>query len=471
MAKIHGLMDVGKRGMAISQSALQTTSHNIANKATEGYSRQRVDVVTAPPVGEGRFRIGTGSEIGAISRVNNPWLEKQIEREGTQMAFLQGQSDALQRVETVFNEQAVKGLNNSMSEFFNSFRELSNSPESPVARAMVRDKAKSMIQNFQSMDRQIDSIKSDLNQTIKSGVEEVNGIVKEIAQLNEKIQQIEVSKDTQANDERDRRDLLVKKLSERVNITYGEDPKTGMINITAGNTAILVAGTSSTPLSTTTTPNNQTQVMYELSKGGTSVDLSDQFKKGSLGGAFEFRDGMVNDLKSQMEELAYTIAHEVNKAHAEGYDSYNIQGVNFFSLPQDGSFSLNDLAINKDILEDPSRIAAAARPNAPGDNTVANLIQGLQFKRVMGDGQSTFDDFYNSRVGQIGVATQNAVHSLEVQKNVMDQLHSTRESISGVNLDEEATKMIEYQKAFEASARVIRMADEMFDTVLNLKRI
>lgn len=471
MAKIHGLMDVGKRGMAVSQSALQTTSHNIANKSTEGYSRQRVDLKTNPPVGDGRFRIGTGSEIGAINRVNNPWLEKQIEREGAQFAFLQGQSDALQRVETVFNEQAVKGLNNSMSEFFNSFRELANSPESPVARAMVRDKANAMIHSFQDMDRQIDSVKSDLNQTIKSGVEDVNGIVKEIAQLNQKIQEVEVSRDTQANDERDRRDLLVKKLAERVNITYGEDPKNGMVNITAGNTAILVAGTTSSQLSISTTPENETQVMYELSKGGTKVDISDQFKKGSLGGAFEFRNGLVNDLKSQMQDLSYTIASEVNKAHTEGYDRYNIQGVNFFNLPENGTFSLDNLSINKAILDDPSRIAAAARPNAPGDNTVANLIQGLQFKRVMGDGQATFDDFYNSKVGQIGVATQNAVHGLEVQKNVMDQLNSTRESISGVNLDEEATKMIEFQKSFEASARVIRMADEMFDTVLNLKRL
>jgi len=211
--------------------------------------------------------------------------------------------------------------------------------------------------------------------------------------------------------------------------------------------------------------------MYELSKGGTRVDISEQFKKGSLGGAFEFRDGLVNDLKTQMNDLAYTIADEVNKAHTEGYDRHNIQGVNFFNLPEDGSFKLDDLSINKAIIDDPSRIAAAARPNAAGDNTVANLIQGLQFKRIMADGQSTFDDFYNSKVGQIGVATQNAVHSLEVQQNVMDQLHSTRESISGVNLDEEATKMIEYQKTFEASARVIRMADEMFDTVLSLKRM
>ncbi len=471
MAKIHALMDVGKRGMMVSQSALQTTAHNIANKSTEGYSRQRVDVVTNPPVDDGNFRIGTGSNIGSINRVNNPWLEKQIEREGAQMAFLQGQSDSMQRVESVFNEQAVKGLNNSMSEFFNSFRDLANSPESTVARTMVRDNANNMIKSFQNMDGQIDAVTSDLNQTIKSGVVEANGMVKEIAQMNQKIQEVELARGTIANDERDRRDLLVKKLAEKVNITYGEDPKTGMVNITAGQTAILVAGTSSSELSTRDDSLNRTQITYELSKGGTRVDLTDQFKKGSLGGAISFRDGLVSDLKSELNELSYNIANEVNNSHTEGFDRYNSEGVHFFNLPADGNYAVADLSVNKAIVDDVGRIAAASKPNAPGDNTVANLIQSLQFKRVMGGGQATFDDFYNSKVGQIGVATQSAVHGLEVQKNIMDQLSSTRESVSGVSLDEEATKMIEFQKAFEASARVIKMADEMFDTVLNLKRL
>ena len=471
MAKIHGLMDVGKRGMMVSQSALQTTAHNIANKSTEGYSRQRVDVVTNPAVDDGRFRIGTGSTIGSINRVNNPLLEKQIEREGAQMAFLQGQSESMQRIESVFNEQAVKGLNNSMSEFFNSFRDLANSPESTVARTMVRDNANNMIKSFENMDGQIDAVTGDLNHTITAGVSETNGIVKEIAQMNQKIQEVEISRGTVANDERDRRDLLIKKLAEKVNITYGEDPKTGMINITAGQTAILVAGTSSSELSTREDSSNRTQITYELSKGGTRVDLTDQFKKGSLGGAINFRDGLVSDLKTQLNELSYNIANEVNNAHAEGFDRYNIEGVNFFNLPADGNYSVSDLSVNKAIVDDVGRIAAAAKPNAPGDNTVANLIQSLQFKRVMGGGQATFDDFYNSKVGQIGVATQSATHGLEVQKNIMDQLNSTRESVSGVSLDEEATKMIEFQKAFEASARVIKMADEMFDTVLNLKRL
>ena len=86
-------------------------------------------------------------------------------------------------------------------------------------------------------------------------------------------------------------------------------------------------------------------------------------------------------------------------------------------------------------------------------------------------GTFTFDDFYTSKVGEIGVMNQKAIASLESQKNIVDQVKNVRESISGVSLDEEAQKMIEYQKAYEASARVIRMADEMFDTVLNLKRL
>ena len=80
MAKIHGLLDVGRRGMAVSQSALNTTSHNIANKSTEGYSRQRVETQATTPVGDGNKRVGTGSRLSAINRTNNPWLEKNIPR-------------------------------------------------------------------------------------------------------------------------------------------------------------------------------------------------------------------------------------------------------------------------------------------------------------------------------------------------------------------------------------------------------
>ena len=471
MAKIHGLLDMGRRAMSVSQSALQTTSHNIANKSVEGFSRQRVDVLTNPAVGDQKSRIGTGARLGGISRTNNPFLEKQLEREGSNLAFLDGRAGALQRLESTFNEQTVKGLSNSMSEFFNSFRELANNPESLTSRTVVRDNANAMIRTFQDTNRQIDSITGELNAMIETGVNEVNGFVKEIAQLNEKINSIEIS-GASANDERDRRDLLVKKLSEKVDISYAEDTKSGMLNITAGKTGVLVAGSSSTGLKTVNTPDNRTQIMYELSDKGTRVDITDQFKRGALGGALELRDGMVEDLREGLLDLSYNVASEVNNAHVEGFDRYSKQGMQFFDLPTDGSFDIGNLKVNDVITKDVGRIAAASKPNAPGDNNTANVIHSLQFKKVMGDESTfTFDDFYTSKVGQVGVANQKAIAATESQKNIVDQMKNVRESISGVSLDEEAEKMIEYQKAFEASARIIRMADEMFDTVLNIKRL
>lgn len=471
MAKLHGLLDMGRRGMSVSQTALQTTSHNIANKSVEGFSRQRVDAETNPAVGDGMHRVGTGARLGAVIRTNNPWIEKQIEREGSNLAFLEGRSSALQRLESTFNEQTVKGLSNSMSEFFNSFRELANSPESLTARTVVRDNASALVRTFQDMNRQIDSVAGELNNTISSGVSEVNGHVKEIAKLNEKIQSIEISGVT-ANDERDRRDLLLKKLSEKLDISYAEDTKSGMINITAGKTGVLVAGSSFSTLKTSTNENNQTQIIYDLSEGGTRTDITEQFKRGALGGAVELRDGMVTEMRQGLADLAYNLALEVNTAHAEGFDRYSKQGISFFELPQDGSFDVNNLKVNQEISRDVGRIAVASRPDAPGDNTVANVIHQLQFKKIMGEeGTFTFDDFYTSKVGQVGVMNQKAIASLDSQKNIVDQIKNVRESISGVSLDEEAQKMIEYQKSYEASARIIKMADEMFETVLNLKRL
>lgn len=470
MAKINGLLDMGKRSLMLNQTALQTTSHNIANKSVEGYSRQRVDIQSNPAINDGIHRIGTGATAASISRTNNPWLEKQIEREGSNLAFADSKSQALQHLESVVNEQTVKGMNGAVTDFFNSFRELANNPESSTVRTIVKDNSENLIRNFKDVDRQIDGVTDDLNRRIDASVRELNGITKEIADLNTKIMNAEIG-GGHANDERDRRDLLVKQLGEKANISYAEDPKSGMLNITAGQTGILVAGTSAQQLKASLNSDNKMQVMFEMSKDGLQVDITEQFKKGSIGAAVELRDGIVSELKGQLENLAYGIATEVNKVHSEGYDRNGDPASHLFDLPKDGNFSVQDLKVNKAIIADVSLIAAGSKPNAAGDNTTANVIHSLQFKPIMEGGKYTFDDFYNSKVGQIGVMTQTANTAFDSQKNLVDQLKNTRESISGVNLDEEATKMIEFQKSFEASARIIKVADEMFDTVLNLKRM
>jgi flagellar hook-associated protein 1 FlgK len=181
---------------------------------------------------------------------------------------------------------------------------------------------------------------------------------------------------------------------------------------------------------------------------------------------------VIEELKGAMNQLAYTIVEEVNKAHVQGFDRTG-QPASFFFEPVLGKDSPPAMSVKVShlIRNDLNRIATGIEPNAPGDPTIAHVIAQIQNKNVFEGEASTLDDFYNSQVGKLGVLTQRAVKASEAQAEIVQQLSKLRESISGVSLDEEATKMIEYQKAFDASARLIRTADEMLDTVLNLKRL
>ncbi|UOE99915.1 flagellar hook-associated protein FlgK [Bdellovibrio reynosensis] len=467
MSKISAMMDTGKRSLMNSQTALQTTGHNIANKSTEGYSRQRVELTTNVPVSEGRLQIGMGAKASAVTRTNNPWLEKQIQKEGESMGFADSRADALSRVEQVYNEQANKGLNQYMTDFFNSFRELSNNPESLASRTMVRESGAAMAKDFGRVVGQLRNVQEDLDGQIITVVEEVNQIGKEIASLNEKIQMIEVQK-TPANDERDRRDLLLKKLGEKIDITWAEG-KDGQVTVTAGRTGILVSSSTANELKAAQTGDrDRVEIFYTGT--GTPANITSQITGGRIGGALEVRDNIIEGLLGHVDKLAYTLAKEVNQAHIEGFDKNGRQGVLFFEMPEAVKGAASNISLNKTIANDVGRIAAGAQPGASGDNTVANVISSIQSRQVM-DGTATLDDYYNTQVGQIGAVVQRSIKAQESQKNVMGQLNNIRESISGVSLDEETTKMIEFQKAYDASARLIRTADEMLDTVLNLKRM
>ncbi|HMN67612.1 MAG TPA: flagellar hook-associated protein FlgK [Bdellovibrionales bacterium] len=475
MSRIWSMMDVGRRSLANSQTALQTTAHNVANKSTEGYSRQRVDVVTNLPVGEGKMRIGMGARASDVTRTNNEFLEKQIEREGNQFGFLSSRSGMLGRVEQVYNEQVNKGLNHSLGGFFNALRELSNNPESLATRTAVKESADLLTKDFARVDTQLKEIQMDADFQIATKVEEVNQLTKEIAQLNEKITGVEIGGAT-ANDERDRRDLLVKKLSEKVNVRYAES-KDGQLTITAGNTAVLVSGFSQRDLTVQSTPEKDGkregnfEVFYKSTEHSTPVNVTKQLNGGELGGLLQVRDDVVNKFIGGMDDLAYTVGWEVNRAHVQGYDRQGRTGNMFFELPMEPDGAASNFKVSEVVANDVGRIAAAAQANAPGDNTIANILSGLQFKQVLDDNTATVDDFYNSLVGKIGIEAQRANSAQEAQGDIVGQLKNLRESISGVSIDEEMTKMIEYQKGFDASARLVRTADEMMDTVLSLKRL
>lgn len=470
MSRISAMLDTGKRSLMNSQTALQTVGHNIANKSTEGFSRQRVEVVSNVPVTSGGLQIGMGSRASKVTRVNNPYLEKQIQKETGHLGYLDGRSEALNRVEQVYNEQMNKGLNSYIADFFNSVRELSSNPESLATRTLVRESADNLTKDFQRVGKQLTAVQEDLDVQIKAHVGEINQITKEIAQLNEKIKSVEMQ-DVPANDERDRRDLLLKKLGEMIDVSIS-DGTDGSVTITAGRSAVLVSGFSSMELTTSKTPErDREEIFYKNSEQAAPVKVTDQFRGGKIGGVLEVRDKIIKETSDKIDLMAYKLATEVNKAHTMGYDRYGKKGEEFFIEPESLEGAAKNFKLNENILDDVGKIVTGAKQNASADNSVANVISSIQYKPIMDENRTTLDDYYNSVVGQIGIITQRAGSTRDAQEGIVSQLKNIRESISGVSLDEETTKMIEFQKTFDASARLIKTADEMLDTVMALKRI
>ena len=475
MPRIWSMMDVGRRSMANSQTALQTTAHNIANKTTDGYSRQRVEIKAAEPIGEGRVRIGQGATAALVTRTNDSYLEKQIEHESATGGFLNARGEMLGRVEQIYNEQNNSGLSHSIGQFFNAFRELSNNPESLSSRTQVKEAAVGLTNEFRHVHEQLGAVQGDADQQLTLKIAEVNRLTKEIASLNEKVQTVEMG-GAPANDERDRRDLLIKQLGEKINIRWTEG-KSGQVVITAGNTALLVSGFSHRDLAVISSPaapgkpEGQYDIVYKNNDNSTPFIITKQINGGEIGGLLSLREGVVGGLSADLDGMSRSLAAEVNRVHKAGFDRAGRTGTAFFNEPEEGGNAAAGLTVNQDILDDVGRIAAAGTADAPGDNRVANLISGLEFKPVLDSGKSTIGDYYASIIGKVGIESQGGGSAAEAQKDVIAQLKNIRESISGVSLDEETTHMIEFQKAFEASARLIKTADEMIDTVLRLKPV
>lgn len=474
MAQISSLMSVGRRSMMNSQTGLHTVGHNIANKETEGYSRQRTETHSNLAMGEGKVRIGMGARAATVERTNNPYLEKQIGHERSELATAQGRQQGLSRLEGIYNEQTVEGFNKSLGEFFNAFRELATNPESMPRRTAVKAAAEALTNDFHNMNTQLNDVNKDINSQLAISVNELNSYSTEIATLNKQIQEVEIG-GGYANDERDRRDLLLKKLGEVVDIKWTEGDDSS-VTVSTASDALLVVGSTASHLDAVASPAREGKgegdfdIIYYHNDYAQPITLSDRIQGGRLGGLLSVRSGELQTLKNDMDRLAYTITTEVNQAHGQGYNAYNQTGVMFFDPLNDPQGAAEFMKVNTQIASDSARVAVGRDPHKPGDNRVALQIAELQYAKPVFGGSQSIDEFYNGLVGELGIKNQAINRQVDVKSNIVSQLNNLRESISGVSLDEEAAKMIEMQKHFDAAARLIRTADEIMETVINIKR-
>jgi len=468
------MFNIGKSGLMVSKQSMTTTGHNIANVNTEGFSRQNVDQTAGPVHTNGRLTFGTGAWSKAVTRVSDEYLERRIQGEAKNFANVEEKDIYLQQTEQIFNESNNEGLNQIGTRFFNEFRKLSSDPSNTAMRASVREASAQLSGDIKRMDRELKEVSRNIDARIEGYVREVNSLAKELGELNLLIEKAELGGGS-APDLKDKRDLTLKKLGAMADISTSQD-ESGRISVTLAGKVTLVAGESITPLEVMRTPPNP-----ESGKKEGSVDifvrepvptkLTDKIKTGRLGGLLEVRDQDIAAAQDRINTIAYTISKEVNNLHRQGFGLDGLSGRNFFQEPVNKDTAAEMMRLSSEIENSLDAVAAAKDPLAQSDNRMAVALSGLgDLKGTMGDAQSTILDSYNGMVSELAVKTGANKKSLVFQKDVLTQLDNVRESLVGVNLDEETANLVRFQHAYAASAKVLSVADENLQTVLSTFR-
>lgn len=472
---LPNVMNTGRSGMMAAKTAISTAGHNISNANTEGYSRQKTNFKTArtlDKVGE-RHVIGKGVDVESVDRVNDKYLEKQLREGGKVLSHLEEKDLVYHQIEDIFNEMNGDGLNRLMSRFFNDFRQLANDPDNEAVRQSVRESAQAMIKDMNRLRTETKEVGRHIDSRLTGLVRETNALAEEIKDLNLKIKGLMAS-GSSPNDLLDQRDLALKKLGSYLDISTHEDEQ-GAVYVDIKGVGPLVSGVQTEKFSVHRSPadgEGKPENALDLVTTSTANSVvTHQIKGGKFGALLEVRDDTLNGIYDRLDDLAYTITEAVNRVHEQGYTRSGMKGVKFFkTLPQKHR-AAEYIQLSDDINRDANNIAAAAAPNAPGDNRIAVAIGKIQGLRVMGDGTTTIDDWYNGIVSDVGVANSRNRSALNQQKNIVNQMSSIRDQISGVSIDEETANLLQFQHVFDASAKVIQVANEMLDTVLNIKRM
>lgn len=467
------LANIGLSGMTASKAAITTTGHNIANANTDGFSRQRVETETNMPQSYGnRGQLGTGTLIGRVSRTNDEYLEKQI-REGTRdMSHLEEKQMALKQTEDIFNEMNGDGLNRVVSKFFNEFRKLANEPESPALRQAVREASQAVVNDFHRLRSEVDQVRKHIDSRIEGYTSEVNADAQELKELNMRLLVANASK-TPANDLEDKRDLVLKKIAGYMDVSTHKD-EMGNVVVDIRGVGPLVAGPEVSKFRVERTgPDDQgkpTNAYDVISEAAAHENVTHRVHGGKLGALIEVRDELLSTVVDRLDDMAFSLSKAVNEIHANGVTGDGQQGVVFFKDLDSKERASEYIGLSDSINRNINNIATAVRSNSPGDNRIALAIAGLQDQKLMNGGTSTADEFYNAIVSDVGVASGSVMNKMNQQKDIMLQLNKMRDQISGVSIDEETANLMQFQHTYDASAKVIQVADEMLKTVLELKR-
>ncbi len=474
-SSLNKIMGMGSEALFNARVGVDVTGHNISNAHTEGYSRQLVRTKAREPATYGRFVMGAGAELDDVKRAHDEYTERQLRQELQKNGHFSTLSNGLRNLEDIFSPELTSTIRERADSFINSIRELSNYPEELPVRVAMVDNAAQLTESFNTAHANVAEVQDALTSEIRQYMSTTNEMLKEVAHLNVEIASTEVGAKNPANDLLDRRDALIRDLSESMDIRVYRD-KGNKVVLRGPNDSLLVEAGHYAQLDfrqEEQNPRNLPAIYVSDLKQESWKRINDHFENGKIAGLVAARDVYANRVRNQLNEFARDFAAGFNRVHRMGFGVGDYAGVNgrdFFANAEHADEAAEQITVSLTALEEPESIGGALSPESPGDNVIANEMIRFFQKNEFGGGKLDFGSFYEDIIGHIGTDVKQALDEKEATDIVLGQIKENKESISGVSLDEEATNMMKYQNIFNASSKLITTADEMMQTVLGLKR-
>lgn len=421
MSGLLSTLNTAKSGMNVSQVAIQTTSHNISNINTPGYSRQRVNQSASSPYSMpgknsnfGAGQIGTGAQIDDVTRIRNSFYDYQYRSESHQYGNTSVKYEYFKNIEGIFNEPSDTAISSSLNSFFNSWSELSKDPQSSGVKSVVIENGKYLSNSINSAFKRLESLEEGLDKQSEYIMDEVNSMLSQLDKLEKNIKIIQGSGKS-PNDFLDQRDRLLDNLSFKLNIN-DKDVKATLKKAYDANGKV---------------------TLDDLTKSGVKIS-------GELEGTLSMKQE-INKYKDGLKQLANTITSNVNKA--AGQDIFKAK---------DGEL----ISINPEMLQEPEKINVTA--------DIALKVYELKSEKVNINGKDmTINTFYNSMIQDLGQSSAAVIRDESNQSKLLENIDSSRSSVSGVSLDEEMISLVQLQHTYSANAKVMSTIDSLLDVVVN----
>ena len=466
MSSFSGL-NIGLSSLYASRRALELTGQNISNVNTEGYSRQRADLQSVggpvkPALHSKYDGAGNGVMVAGVDRLRDLFLEARALTERGTAAGLAGDRVLLGRVEAVLSEPGDAGIQTQLADFWDGWDDVANKPDSLAARSQVIERAQTLAAGINGAVDKLDAQYDASHQQLAATVLDINAVAVGCRRLQPGDRVTRRSPGCRPNDLLDKRDVLVQRLGELAGVTVKQG-EFGSVDVMLGDTA-LVAGHDQPRCCEVAgrrwhaaRQRGRSAVVW-----GDPADPADVGPPALVGGA-------AGSLRQGPERRAAPLPRPARRRRRQGPRAGQRRARRRGVRPERRSpVRPSSLSTRRPARRRPSPTRrrsrrAAARRRRSGDRGGAKAAQLAELATAKGGA----DELYRRTVVALGVEAQAAGRRVEIQDNILGQIDAARESESGVNLDEEMTNMLAFQKAYEGAARFMSAIDQMLDTLIN----